>query len=402
MGISFSSEFLEVKVRALLEFCEKYNIDVDFFDIDEDYEKEILINDETEITISLPATNEYQEPITIKKLLTLIDSAQNGRIENESLFYSPNLVLIPVSCVDPRINDSKLLDYYIEQKWDEKKIKVNFAKELTSYGIRLTMDNHFDKYVPPLSMDDLFIEISSLDTIDPRIVDDICQAFIFECASSLDINIFMTSRPTNLYYWDDEEKLPNIRLRPLMQGKGMSDLLRLYNSANQVHDAEYRILTYTKVIEYVSQTVLRKEMLESITNKLYSPKTLNPDANFILELEKLFAEHRNNQRDNQAIKLTVGTCCDIIDIAPVAPTYLKSIKKINIDSSKSDRSSCLDELASAISDTRNMLAHAKTNYQLKGKECPPDQLYEFANCLKIVANQTIRWFFRQHEDSRIV
>ncbi|WDQ32185.1 hypothetical protein PTQ21_28030 [Paenibacillus marchantiae] len=129
-------------------------------------------------------------------------------------------------------------------------------------------------------------------------------------------------------------------------------------------------------------------MLDSITKKLYSPRALNPDSSFILELEKLYDEHRNYSKDHHAIKLTVQTCYDISDIELIAPRFLKKLS--------------LETLASAISDTRNMIAHAKTNYRYKGHECPVDDMERFAQCLKVVANQTIRWFARQHEDGRIV
>ncbi|UJF32178.1 hypothetical protein [Paenibacillus hexagrammi] len=110
-------------------------------------------------------------------------------------------------------------------------------------------------------------------------------------------------------------------------GKGISTVLEIYNSCNEVEDNEYRILNYTKVIEFVSQTVLRKEMLESIMKKLYSPKVLQPDATYMLELEQLYDEHRNNKKDHQAIKLTVETCCDLTDIIDIAPVFLKKLVK---------------------------------------------------------------------------
>ncbi len=49
-----------------------------------------------------------------------------------------------------------------------------------------------------------------------------------------------------------------------------------------------------------------------------------------------------------------------------------------------------------------MFAHAKTNYQAKGDECPQDQLHDFAKFVDVIAQQIIRWFSRQHEDTRLV
>ncbi|WP_090955801.1 hypothetical protein [Paenibacillus sp. OK060] len=137
--------------------------------------------------------------------------------------------------------------------------------------------------------------------------------------------------------------------------------------------------------------------------KLYRPKVLQPDATYVLELEHLYDEHRNNKKDHQAIKLTVETCCDLNDLIDTVPKSLKKFSEVKKKSdSKELRASCLEELAASISDTRNLIAHAKTNYKLKGKECPSGQLKEFASCLEIVAIQVIRWFARQHKESRII
>lgn len=49
-----------------------------------------------------------------------------------------------------------------------------------------------------------------------------------------------------------------------------------------------------------------------------------------------------------------------------------------------------------------MYAHAKTNYDLKGDECPSEQAYEFSHLMDIISQQIIRWFSRQQEDLRII
>lgn len=49
-----------------------------------------------------------------------------------------------------------------------------------------------------------------------------------------------------------------------------------------------------------------------------------------------------------------------------------------------------------------MFAHAKTNYKMKGTECPENQLVEFSKFMDVIAQQTIRWFAMQKEENRIV
>ena len=74
-----------------------------------------------------------------------------------------------------------------------------------------------------------------------------------------------------------------------------------------------------------------------------------------------------------------------------SPVVLNRVTKINVHSKKEDRVEALKELASELSDTRNMIAHAKTNYIKKGKECPDEQMINFAKCCRLVAIQVIRW-----------
>ncbi|QOH62437.1 hypothetical protein [Paenibacillus polymyxa] len=354
--------------------------------------EDLLVTNELGIGVEIPRGDE-NELFSLDALDEVIQNAEQGKIHNYELFVSPNLILVHVDYQRPRFEELETVEYTLEQMWKNKKIIITLEEGFTSFGMRLIMDRMFDKYTPPVFEEDLFIKIYSEDWIDLSDVEEVIQAYIFECGTSLNLNLTPAPRPTSydFFYTDEDDSKQEknkIRLRSLIQGKGISEVLKIYNSGNDIHNSEFLILTYTKVIEYVSQTVLRKEMLDSVTKKLYSPRALNPDSSFILELEKLYDEHRNYSKDHQAIKLTVQTCCDISDIESVAPKYLKRLS--------------LETLASAISDTRNMIAHAKTNYRYKGQECPLDEMEQFAQCLKVVANQTIRWFARQHEDGRIV
>ncbi|KAA8786743.1 hypothetical protein EC604_23225 [Paenibacillus amylolyticus] len=409
------------KIKEIYEFCSKYGIkvvvdesefykalDYDNFDIDEFLEgnffvEDVHITEDTLIRILLPAVEEY-EFVTIDFCHTQIIEAQKGELIDCAKFIGPRSALFYVKYdynLAENFNNTLL---WVQQRWGDKEVSISLTRGITSFGIRLSMDNLYDGFCPPVESQDIFIYISSNADTEPKTFEEIVEAYIFEIQSSLSLSIHRSERQTSLYYYEEESSPEkSVGLRPLMYGKGISNLIKIYNSCNEVQDNEYRILNYTKVIEYVSQTVIRKEMLGSILQKLYSPRALQPDATYILELEELYNGHRNNQKDNQAIKLTVETCCDLSDLIGMAPTYLKKFKDINRrTASKELKAACLEELASSISDTRNMIAHAKTNYKLKGNECPIDQLGDFAECLKVVAVQVIRWFARQPEDSRII
>lgn len=406
-SITFESPIIETMFTDILKFMKKHKIECFIEEVDVDFEKielenindsissqltdDLYISSELEIVVVIPR-GDTDQSFTLEALEEIIQIAEKGKLLNYERFISPSTVLVHVDYQRPRFEELNKIEYTISQSWGNKTINISLEEGFTAFGMFLLMEGEYDKYTPPVFEEDLFIEIYSPEGIDLQEVEAIIQSYIFECGTTLSLNLTPTPRPTSydFFYVDqeDQEVKKELKLRPLIQGKGINEVLNIYNSGNEIHNAEFLVLTYTKVIEYVSQTVLRKEMLDSVTKKLYSPRALSPDSTFILELEKLYDEHRNHSKDHQAIKLTVQTCCDITDIESVAPKYLKNLN--------------LEKLAGAISDTRNMIAHAKTNYRFKGQECPSDQMDQFAQCLKVVAYQTIRWFARQHEDSRII
>ncbi|WP_145318627.1 hypothetical protein [Paenibacillus xylanexedens] len=166
--------------------------------------------------------------------------------------------------------------------------------------------NNYDSYFPPVLYEDLFIEITSERQITEELIEELSQAYMFELSSSLNIKLFYSPRP--VYFeleYELQEGEEKARLRPLVARRGNKELYQIYNSCASIEDPEILVLMYTKVIEYVSQTVVRRELLDSVMTKLYSPKTLSPDAGYVLELEKLFDELGNFKKDKEAIRLTI-------------------------------------------------------------------------------------------------
>ena len=86
------------------------------------------------------------------------------------------------------------------------------------------------------------------------------------------------------------------------------------------------IFLLCKVFEYVSQTVVRQKITDIIRTKLMSPSAIEPNANYILELENLFEEQKTFKKDREAIKLTIVTCCDSTELAKVSPCFSDKLK----------------------------------------------------------------------------
>ncbi|WP_342615051.1 hypothetical protein [Peribacillus frigoritolerans] len=412
MKFKFESAELEQEIEGLKEFCEIHFIHMHcFFDgeefrlaeDDDDDDNEFLIDYDTQTKVYLPHSIHEIEPSPLSYILKIIDEAKNSTLIDDSKLISGNTALIRITSDKASVLHD-FTDISTEIIISNKKFEIDMIDGISSFNIKIIAEEMFNKYFPPYYENDLFIQITSDHPIEEKDLKIIFDSYNFELKST--INLEISEDPWIYELWDDDEDHQDIdksiKLRPLLYGNGVPELLALYNSSNNYSPPEQRILTYCRVIEYVSQTVIRKDLIEKTVTKLSSSRVLAPDANYILELGRIFEDHRGLKKDYLAFKITIGTCCDLHELVNYAPKFLKKTNKIKLESSADEQQKAFEEIASSISSTRNMFAHAKTNYEPKGDECPPDQLFEFSILIDKVAQQVIRWFSRQHEDTRII
>jgi len=428
----YEPEMLENKIQQMFSFLEDYNIDYyynseglmlidsnndyDVENFEEDFDEDLILTGDECISIILPRT-EHEEEITINELIDIVENAEKGKIIDNYKFENKNMTLIRVQSYD--YEKLEVFDNYhgIEKLshtvlYKDIKYDISIDINVTEFGLRIVIDDEFSKYLPPL-LDEYFIKISSKETINNCDVEEIYNAFIFEVYSTFGIEFDILPRPKiehlelNNYYESigttedgEEEFYPNIRKLEL--GNGLDELYKLYNSTIAIPNPEAQILYFSKVIEYVSQTVINKELINTTLNKLSTREALNPGADFVIELSSIFDKNKSYKKDYEAYNITINTCCDIFSIKKYAPTYLKKLSEIDIYSDQQKLLNAYVELSKAISDTRNQIAHAKTNYNRKGMECPENELEEFSLMMKVISEQIVRWFARQPETDRIV
>jgi hypothetical protein len=410
----FENEELENKFEDLKVICEEYGIDcyydgLSIFEEEEDPEdpSTLKLNADTEITVYLP--RDADEAICeFDDLIQMVEEARQGFFLNDYTFVSGQKAYIRIGTSQFNFQDSMFaeMNFRSNIKFEDISYDVDIIWGLNSFNFKLAEEEKYNKYVPAYSGEDIFIEIESDKKIEETHLDIIFDSYFFELKSTFNLDI----RPEPWVYelWDydevedDDKKLEEISLRPLLQGRGIKELLSIYKSAFNTSYPEQQILSFSRVIEYVSQTVISKDLIEKTMTKLSSKRALSPDSTYILELGKIFDEHRDLGKDYQAFKITIDTCCDIFELVQYAPKFLKKTNKITLDSKTDQRDQAFTEIVDAVTATRNMFAHAKTNYKKKGTECPMEQLEEFSRLMDIIAQQTIRWFSVQKEDNRIV
>jgi len=294
--------------------------------------------------------------------------------------------------------------HVIESNEKGRKITVCLTTGFTVFGLHVANSDLSSKYSPPIDWDEAFVEIRSNFNLTEEEIINIVQSYIFEISATTGAEFTISPRLEieEEIHDDDEPPLPSLnRLRPLATGKGIPDLLDIYNRAIGTSDDELRILCFTKVIEYVAQTVIRRQSTELIRGKLMSARAISPDAAFISELELLMEQQRVYKKDRESIRLAVCQCCDATELARISPPFLKELLKAELPTDPKLQNAALLRFADVLYSTRNSIAHAKANYTVTGEECPSEQITQLNDCAKLAAEQAIRWFDSVQETHRV-
>lgn len=393
--VSFVSEKLKEEVIELLKFCEESGIEHEFYQIEDWYEDEedlIAIDYDEKFEFCLPRDDEYFS-FTLRDIINIKDDVLNSKLDGH-IYRSKNKFIMRVESSEIRY-ESFIEETDTNFTYKGKKYYIDLIQYSAEYAISVTINGNYNKYIPPTLPEDLFIYIYCEDGIDENI-DAIIARYIFEIDSIFNIQLFESPRPEYIDGFDENDnRYTNKRIMDMEINDNLTEIISIFNQASNIESIESKILNYTRVIEYATQTVIKKDLFESVLNKLSSERVYNPDSDYILELEQIFKDNNKYSKDSEAIKVTVKQCCDAMNLKLYAPDFLKKINRLKIDSKKSEQLEALEDLGRAIADTRNMFSHAKTNYTKKGMECPKEQLFKFGECMKVVAKQVIRWYARQ-------
>jgi hypothetical protein len=368
---------------------------------------------------------------------------RHAKIVDRNAYVSPIRMLFHVAPVDGIAArfaeaDAPLAgEHLFEQQLDISGRALCLAMTFGLTPFALLIDNVDADYCPSVYRTDAFVEVR-WDGNPPELEDvrEIVDAYLFTvCRSGFDYKVsrfreliddwepedwemftfstVMNSSPGELRDCSIErattakdkliEQLRAIRLRPLILGAGMGDVYALFHRAAGEHlDDEYRALCYVKIVEYVSMTVIKQKAHGEIRRRLADERTLVPDAGYIEDLIQLVNAQREFRKDAEALRLTVLVVADPIVLSLKAPAFLPALRKCAQDAADKDRERALDELAAAMTATRNQIAHSKANYSLTGKECPPGQLAEFVGLLRLLGMQAIYWFGNIPDRMRVV
>ena len=419
----FEPEELRDDIRRSIKYLKdnqtgNNGIEIDFYNIDaEDFNEDLYANridEDFEIGITLDNCDEVR--MTTREFIDMVNEVMTVNYHDKSMCISNKTALVRItecSHEDFTVADALL---EIEEEIfttqaiiDNQLVSISIIKEFSLFAVMNHFKEYYGGYFESFTNLDRFVKVSFDDQLDKENILKIVYSYLFELSASHNMNFMLEEFYYEEKFEEPEIDLPtNFILRPLIFGKGTNNILTMYNEAiRSVNNPEYSIIQFSKILEYISQTIVRNDINEKVLAKLSSNRALDPDANYIQELERIFNEmSKKYDSDRNSIKSTIETCCDLYEIVDIAPKYMTKVKKINELSEKANKDKVLEaayeEVANSISDTRNYLSHAKSNYIKKGNECPVDQFMSFSDMLRILVIQSIRWFDRVHENSRVI
>ena len=116
-------------------------------------------------------------------------------------------------------------------------------------------------------------------------------------------------------YDDKDISEESLDIFPLIYGRGMNDIFTIYNNAKTTYELDYKILGFTKVIEFIATTVANEKLYKAVRLKLTSPSVFAPNSAFINELGELYKKHQNDiSKDSELIRLTILTVLEYNDV----------------------------------------------------------------------------------------
>lgn len=405
--------FIEGEIEGV-EFDELLSIDT--FEYDEDGLDENSL-------VSIYAGEYYIQTITVGQFIKMADDKENLKIneshsyaknDNEVYFLLDNLDYVTSEVLYNTFNNPKRYYTYEEspQLLLEKMVvidgttySIGLFKGFCIFNLLVEESGKYDEFNPSFSPYDYFVRVFCKEKkIEMKIADALATSYVFELQSTFDLQLPFSSGRIDAEYNDrsDEDlKGAESRMFPLMYGEGTQDLLTLYNTAKNTVDLDFKILGFTKVIEYIAPTIAQKELIENVTLKLTSPIVFKPTATFIAELGAIYEKYQNiSNKDAELIKIAVFTSIRLEEIWDKVPIFIKH--KQVILPQETDHELFLERISECIYSTRNEIAHAKANYEKRGTECPQKEKFQFCTLLETIAVRCIRWFSLQPEEKRVI
>jgi hypothetical protein len=362
------------------------------------YRSDLEYDAETNIvTIVWPAKDSWSE-YGLEAFLDLAGECQTLTVEPQTgVIQTSHYFMQLVEISDFELDRIQRISDQLKQELPNG-TTIAFAHGHFLVACAAIQSNAYHRYFSPIEYAAIIVHRGEgFGSLAVHALEELIDSFLFELADRCDLTLprtyFREFDPENSTLIsgdeDDDLDITPVTLRPL---ENFNEGMPLFTVALQVDDAELRLLSLYKVFEFFAPTVLNMEASEALRRKFDSPKALSPDGAFlasIFELSRSFEARRN---DREMIRTVFAQCLDLVDLMSHLPSSLQ--QPLTYESKKADLEKFARGIADTLVSTRNQVVHAKSNHDLTGNECAPDQLEQFNQFLKAAAAQLIRWYNR--------
>lgn len=269
--LTFDPPELEFRLKnALKDLAKALDMDLsdlqgDFFDpTQDDYDpndfEDRVITPNTKCQVGLPCVSEDYE-LNYEQFIEILLEARDARLIEDTEVWAPSRYLLrvtaeyaeAVSFVDPHFyyEEAGLPNIFQHaERIEGGEFVCCLTRGFTLFGILITSKSDWDKYFPPITEDECFIEIRFPLGTPESTVRNIAEAYMFELSTTQKVHLTKSPRPTfgeyRHYDDDDNEVAPEpLRLRPLLVGKGMHGIIELFNKAKASGKADISLSCFT-------------------------------------------------------------------------------------------------------------------------------------------------------------
>jgi len=228
----------------------------------------------------------------------------------------------------------------------------------------------------------------------------ILESFFFEIASKFNIGIEFS----HLYNYEDNDLTEEMFDSFPTSLKEHNAAMKFFIDAHVQGSEDLRFLSFYKVLELIAPIYVRKEAFNRLATKLTSVDANFDDADYLNSIFNLSQSYQLSLKDRGLIKAIIDKTFILNDAYKYVPEYIKSklnMEKLHSEIKKEKLDHIINTLSEVISDTRNSIVHAKSNYRKTGNECPLPDLPQLNEFMKYITHSTILWFNRQPANIKI-
>lgn len=393
---------MKVSTKNIKEIKRRLEILYSKFNIDYYSENDVKLGDE-DIFISFP-DDHLDEPYDLEDFLLYTERLDDVVIEDESSVRSGCFRQVIITL------DSYHFAHLIPKVMFENEIiSLQIVENPFLIGIAASKDFRYNDHfgISPCS-GYLAIELKykSEKRLTKEEENKAIKSFLYYISSKFDVSAGIGY----FYEWEDiTEEEPEDNLTVLTKLLPYSEGMDYYTRAIDVENLEIQYLYLYKIIEYYSPIVSKKEAYESLNQRLDSLNVCDRDYQFMDSILHLAKRFDDSLKDKEIAKTVLLNCVDVLPLFSELPERIRKqlSKRFNFKESEFQKinDSLIIEIKKEIGEiiyaTRNMIVHAKSNYNTSGKECKSEEMEEMNAFMKKLCQCLIAWNSRQPKEFRI-